>query len=107
MITDLDQLDVPDAAKDVLVAVGRACDVCWQLYCGDGQIAILTEARAIAAILLRERTDLSLEQIGRLLGGRTRSTVHELIDRYQHDPDARKRLASARGLCSEIAEVQN
>lgn len=58
------------------------------------------QARKVAIYLTRELTDLSLPQIGRLYGGRDRSTVVNLLRRIEH------RLAEDTDLARLVAEVR-
>jgi len=73
-----------EKAKHIVLAVAQNVGVTVAKLTGRKRNRSLATARGIAAYLLRQRLKLSLQEIGRMLGGRDHSTVISAIRAIEH-----------------------
>src|SRR5699024_10797747 len=82
--------------EDLLAEVGRVFGVEGAEIVGRSRARPALRARQAAALIARERLDLSLPEIGAKLGGRDHSTVHNALRKAEElalsDPDFSARL---------------
>ena len=69
--------DEPDrlSPERILLAVSESFGIAPDVLCGRRRTASIAQPRQVAIFLLRQLTDLSLVEIGRVVGGRDHSTV--------------------------------
>ena len=89
-----------DPVEAIQVAVGAEFEISAEVLIGPSRAAAPVRARHIAILLTRERTQLSLPEIGQRFGGRDHSTVLNSIRRAEaalgEDDDLRDRVNSLR-----------
>lgn len=92
--------------EDILHAIVAYYRISQEDLCGKGRSRSLVVPRQVAMYLLRQETDLSFPQIGRLLGGRDHTTVmhgYEKIARQaDSDPTLQRQLAEIRDLAARM-----
>lgn len=74
-------------ATDVIHAVGRHFDITEKDLLGRQRTQKVVFPRQVAMYLLREETDISLEEIGRALGGRDHTTILHGIKKIESSLD--------------------
>ncbi len=88
------------AAEEIQSRVAESFGVSRAELVGTARAATPLRARQVAIYLTREKTDLSLPQIGRLFGGRDHTTVLNSIRRVEavaaEDPDLRRKIETLR-----------
>ena len=78
--------DTLKKSKAPVAIVKSMCEklgVSYDAVCGSGRSRALVLARQIMMVVLKNATDLSLEQIGSYVGGRDHATVMYAIDRIE------------------------
>ena len=82
-------------AEDVIDAVSRHYNVAEKDLKGRQRTRDIAFARQVAMYLLREETDISLEEIGRAIGGRDHTTVLHGIRKIEAALDADMQLRAS------------
>ncbi len=94
----------------VLRTVAQFFNIPLQAITAKARSKMVADARHIAMYLLREECQLSLKDIGRLLGGRDHSTVIHAINKIEalmrSDPLLRRQVAEMRALLAPSYQAQ-
>jgi len=91
-------------AESVSQAIREVLGVDWQLLTGRNRVSSVSSARVMCGAMLRERTRMSLEEIGTYLGNRDHSTVMYYVEKCQRDMRQNLAIAATYRKVAEVAE---
>lgn len=88
--------------KDVVTSVAHGFGLTYEAVTGARRFTVLVCARSVAAKILQERGN-SLPQIGRYLGGRDHSTIHNLLVTYDDRVKSHPQMAVVYERLTQVA----
>lgn len=96
----------PGLAREIAEATARLADVPMLWMLSARRERRLARARQVAMVLIRDMTDLSLPQIGRVLGNRDHTTVMHAIKTIQRFQESPHKTPDALATLELLAQVR-